>query len=187
MKRKRTRIYLSGPITGLERETVERNFKLSEECAKKVFGSECEVVSPLDNGLPYDAPYERHMRRDISTILNCDGIVMGRGWESSYGCQAEYQVASVIGLRVLILGTDGNEPRIEANGWTISKDDKKPRIGDRVIIYFPLFSEYKVVMVTTRMLAMFDTFPFIWRPLPALPFGEDIFDKILKGDGHGRE
>lgn len=79
MKRKRTRIYLSGPITGLERETVERNFKLSEECAKKVFGSECEVVSPLDNGLPYDAPYERHMRRDISTILNCDGIVMGRG------------------------------------------------------------------------------------------------------------
>lgn len=44
MKRKRKRIYLSGPISGLERETVERNFKLSEECARNIFGSECEVV-----------------------------------------------------------------------------------------------------------------------------------------------
>ena len=94
----RGKVYVSGPITGRERETVLYAFN-DVRCFLEIMGF--EVVLPIENKLPADASHERHMRCDFGLLLYCDYIYLMEGWMESMGCVAEMFVAKSAGIKVL--------------------------------------------------------------------------------------
>lgn len=91
------KIYLSGPISGHELgERKEAFGRVKKTLELKGY----EVVNPLDNGLPPNAPTFQHMKRDLELLLGCDEIYMMDKWTHSAGCKLEFEVATSIGLPV---------------------------------------------------------------------------------------
>lgn len=91
------KIYISGPISGLDEQVVCSAFTKVENRLKQ-WGF--IPVSPLNNGLPKTAPYEEHMRRDLELLRECDSIYMLNGWERSQGCRIEWKEAVTLGIRI---------------------------------------------------------------------------------------
>lgn len=92
------RVYISGPITGREREAVLYAFN-DVRCYLEIMGF--EVVLPIENRLPADASHAAHMRCDFGLLLYCDYIYLMEGWMESHGCVAEMFVAKSAGIKVL--------------------------------------------------------------------------------------
>jgi nucleoside 2-deoxyribosyltransferase len=93
------KIYLSGPMTGLE-----NNNKEEFEKARYLLHNVYEIVSPVDIAVKvesiYESPcYEDYMRADILHLLDCDCIYMLPGWKKSRGAKLEHKIATSIGLK----------------------------------------------------------------------------------------
>lgn len=86
----RSRIYISGPITGFPIEEVARRFSRIEK-ALSLAGF--DPINPLNNGLPTDASYNEHMLRDLDLLAECKSIYMLKGWENSKGARIEFAEA----------------------------------------------------------------------------------------------
>ena len=99
------KVYLSGPISGVDMEECRRNF---ENVKKFLEFSGFLCVCPLENGLPYNSPTREHLRRDIELLMGCDAIYMMERWCHSAGCVLEFQVATAIGLEVMFQETAVN-------------------------------------------------------------------------------
>ena len=52
-------------------------------------------VSPLDVSPNPDAPYSEHIGKDISALLECDAIVLLKGFIASRGCLHEREAARI--------------------------------------------------------------------------------------------
>ena len=87
---KKLKIYISGPISGLPYEEVERHF---ERAKRDLAKADFEPISPLENGLLPEASWEAHMQRDLEILSTCDGIYLLRGWEKSKGAKIEVSFA----------------------------------------------------------------------------------------------
>lgn len=88
--RKKKRVYISLPISGRPMELV----KLKVKEVKELIGKNHTPVSPLDinKGL---TDYAKCMGNDVETLLNCDVVYFVRGWQTSKGCTAEYEIAKI--------------------------------------------------------------------------------------------
>lgn len=93
------RVYISGAIEHHDLEERRAAFGRAEQLLE-LHG--LKAVNPFKNGLPADAHWREHMRRDIALLLECDAIFMLEGWELSKGAKLELDVASSCGLKVLI-------------------------------------------------------------------------------------
>lgn len=93
MKKK---IYISGPISGHDLEARRRVFS---DVAKTAAALGFEPVSPFDNGVPEDAPWEDHMRADIKMLLDCHAILMLPGWKDSKGACTELIIANTLNMQ----------------------------------------------------------------------------------------
>lgn len=84
------RVYISGPITGVEDYMVK-----FADAEKKLIGSGYTVVNTakINWGMPDDITYEEYMEIDIKLIDMCDAIYMLRGWNMSRGANREYGYA----------------------------------------------------------------------------------------------
>lgn len=106
---KKPRVYISGPISGHDKETCIKEFDRIE-CMLKAQGY--RVFNPLENGLEYDAPTHRHMRRDLNVLTNEEDpfsfIYMKRKWLHSAGCKIEFDAATASGISVMFEEFDGN-------------------------------------------------------------------------------
>ena len=91
------RIYISGPISGLP----DNNRRAFDIMAAELRGRGCDVFSPVENGLPSDAPWSDHMRRDIKALMDCQSICMIAGWSKSKGARLEFDIARRIGMEVI--------------------------------------------------------------------------------------
>ena len=91
------KIYLSGPISGLDLNGRRLDFEAAQVALEEMGHT---VFNPMRNGLPSEAPTAEHMRRDIEALLHCDAIMMLRRWNHSAGCKLELDVAVAIGLPV---------------------------------------------------------------------------------------
>lgn len=92
------RIYISGPISGHDKEERRKAFK---EVKSMLEFQGYTVINPMENGLPDEATTREHMKRDIELLMTCDYIYMMRRWTHSKGCKVEFDVATAIGLPVL--------------------------------------------------------------------------------------
>ena len=91
------KIYLSDPITG--QDDPHGVFKRYKERLQKEF-PDAVIINPLDNGVPFESPWEDHLKADIRNLVGCDAIWFIPGWIGSKGCMLEYTVATECGLKL---------------------------------------------------------------------------------------
>lgn len=108
-------IYLAGPMRGI----VNYNFDTFDEVANALRAEGHTVFNPADidreNGFdPHQLPRSHDwsklpegmeirdiVRRDLKALLECDAIWLLPGWSFSRGAQAEFAVASWLGLEIM--------------------------------------------------------------------------------------
>lgn len=76
------KIYISGKITGLPIDEVISKFQAAEAKIRR-FGF--EPVSPLRNGLPFEAEWADQIGEDVKLLLKSDAIYMIADWRQSEG------------------------------------------------------------------------------------------------------
>lgn len=97
--RKLVKIYISGPISGLEYNDAFFRFAYADGCIRYLGHT---PVNPMFNGLTSCAPWADHMMRDLELLRECDAIVMLDGWDNSVGCKIEKLFAEKLGLKVFM-------------------------------------------------------------------------------------
>jgi hypothetical protein len=97
------RIYLSGPMTGLP----GNNFYAFNTYAATLRGMGLDIVNPAEIGGDANdtnpANYNAYLRADIKAMMDCDGIALMPGWETSTGANLELHIAHRVGMRVLFV------------------------------------------------------------------------------------
>jgi hypothetical protein len=92
-----TILYLAGPMTGLPKHNRPAFQKAHAALTQIGY----MVINPAANGLPVDAPWQRHMRADIAEMVKvCDAVATLPGSESSRGARIEITLATGLGWRV---------------------------------------------------------------------------------------
>lgn len=108
------KIYISGPITGREKDecrlhfaTVESNIR-GRACAN---GLEFAFFNPTSLRLDHlEAPkWSDYMKACITELVKCDGIAVLAGWEQSRGARIEIKLADSLGIPVIYLESPVNE------------------------------------------------------------------------------
>lgn len=100
---KNLKCYISLPISGYD--LAERR-RLAEKVKSFLIAAGLEPISPLDKGLPDEAPYTEHLREDLRILLDCGSICLVEGWEKSRGCNVENIVAQTLNLQTLYYNFD---------------------------------------------------------------------------------
>ena len=96
---KNLKCYISLPISGYD--LAERR-RLAEKVKSFLIAAGLEPISPLDKGLPDEAPYTE----DLRILLDCGSICLVEGWEKSRGCNVENIVAQTLNLQTLYYNFD---------------------------------------------------------------------------------
>lgn len=95
MKKK---IYISGKITGIEKEAPALFLTGVQEMEVKGY----EAVNPYtlhdDN---HEKTWESYMKEDIIALCGCDAIYMLRNWRDSKGAIVELYIAQQLSLNVI--------------------------------------------------------------------------------------
>lgn len=94
------KIYLSGPITGIE--NYKENFEAAErEARERLSDWEPEIFNPANITLPDTATHEDYMKICMQKLADCNTIYMLNGWQESRGANREYGYA--LGRQMAIL------------------------------------------------------------------------------------
>ena len=99
------RIYLSGKITGREKEDYTRQFARAESFYKT---GGFDVVNPVKIGeevlkINPKAEWQDFMIRDLEALRTCTHIVLLEGWEESKGAKMEKAEAEKLGHEIMHL------------------------------------------------------------------------------------
>ena len=99
------RIYLSGKITGREKEDYTRQFARAEQFYKS---GGFDVVNPVTTGEKLlkenpDAKWEDFMTADLKALAECTHIALLEGWEESKGANTERTEALKLNLEIMHL------------------------------------------------------------------------------------
>ena len=105
------RIYLSGKITGLDKEVYTRQFERAENFYKT---SGFDVVNPVKIGeevlkINPKAEWQDFMIRDLEALRTCTHIALLEGWEESKGAKMEKAEAEKMGLEIMYLKIFGGK------------------------------------------------------------------------------
>jgi len=91
------RIYISGPMTGIE----DHNFPAFHAAAERLREAGWDVANPAENfDGRTDLPRETYLRADVALLAQCDAIALLPGWRDSRGARLEYALAQELGLDV---------------------------------------------------------------------------------------
>lgn len=85
---KKTKIYISLPISGQENKAREKAEKIKGTLSKKGY----HVISPFDIYPGKNPIYEDYICFDLRVMMDCDAIYFCEGWEQSCGCGIEHDV-----------------------------------------------------------------------------------------------
>ena len=103
---KKEKVYISGPITGLERQVYLKNFADKE---LELLAMGYDVINPTKL-LPSRflwiykiIGYKLTLLYDIWHLLNCDGIYMIDGWQWSKGARLERAIAQLFNIELIKL------------------------------------------------------------------------------------
>ena len=103
---RKTRIYLSGPMRGVDEKVATENFKRVYDYFKSL-DYDCympgqQAIADLNDNYTF-------FLTDMAIIISwADAIVLvSEDWEKSLGCQAEVRTAFAIGLNVCLYTGEG--------------------------------------------------------------------------------
>lgn len=88
------RLYLAGPMTGIEDKNYPRFMRAAAELREQghFVGNPAEMNHQ-------DVSYRQALAVDLAWILAiAEGIALLPGWETSKGCAVEYALATAIGI-----------------------------------------------------------------------------------------
>jgi nucleoside 2-deoxyribosyltransferase len=92
----RKKVYISGPISGVEASA----YKVFEKTEKELRAKGFNPVNPIKLNHNHGKTWEEYMRVDLKALLECDEMVMLKGWENSRGACLERIVAGSIGIKI---------------------------------------------------------------------------------------
>jgi len=94
--------YISGPMTGIENYNKQAFYR-----AETIIKNRGDIpVNPArtdignTSGMTNEQTWQAYMKSDIKILMDCDGIYMLKGWESSRGALIELSLAIRMGLSV---------------------------------------------------------------------------------------
>jgi hypothetical protein len=96
------KVFLSGPVTGLDYDQVVNNFKAAE---LKLMDKGYQVLSPV-NFVPPGEDWHKAMRRCIRILSVCDAIYVLEGAECSLGATLEREIAIALEFEIMFEGID---------------------------------------------------------------------------------
>lgn len=107
------RIYLSGKITGREKDDYTRQFARAEQFYKS---GGFDVVNPVKIGEEIlkanpKATYSDIMAADLKALADCTHIALLEGWEDSQGAKTERVEALKLGLEIMYLKLFGGKKK----------------------------------------------------------------------------
>lgn len=108
--------YISGPIAFIP----NKNKEAFDKASKELSALDIPYVNPLDldevDPLPFsdnntDEKYLNLLKRDITYLMTCDGVVVLPGWEGSRGASLEVLIALKLDMPIFKL-TNGKLERV---------------------------------------------------------------------------
>ena len=105
------RIYLSGKITGREKEDYTKQFARAESFYKT---GGFDVINPVKIGEEIlkqnpSATWEDFMQKDLEALKTCTHIALLEGWEESKGAKMEKAEAEKMVLEIMYLKLFGGK------------------------------------------------------------------------------
>lgn len=94
-----TKIYISGPITGLPYEEARAAFMNAENAIRSRYSALVEIVNPI-RLVPKNTSWNDAMRTCIAAMMDCNYIHTLPGFEQSEGARLEYTIALKLGFGV---------------------------------------------------------------------------------------
>lgn len=88
--------YLAGPMTGMP----DDNFPAFTEAAARLREMGYVIYSPAEDGRVKDWDWNAYMRRGLTTLLTCQGIIMLPNSKSSRGACLEKRIAIELDIPV---------------------------------------------------------------------------------------
>lgn len=92
------KIYISGQISDLPLEETTAKFSKIEN---ELIAQGYEVVNPLKNGIPYNAPWDVHIAMDILLLIGCQAIYLLPDWSYSRGATLEKNIAEFTNKEII--------------------------------------------------------------------------------------
>ena len=96
----KTKIYISGPITG-----VAGADQVFDQAEKLLQAKGYDVVNPMKLKHDHNNSWQNYMKVDIKALCDCDAIYMLNNWYYSRGASLEFYIATQLGLNII---DDGN-------------------------------------------------------------------------------
>lgn len=94
---KKKKVYISGRISGEPREECKAKF---ERACQEAKAQGYDPMSPWQNGLPENAPWEEQMKADIRMMMLCDEVWALPDYWKSRGANIEVKLAYNLGMTV---------------------------------------------------------------------------------------
>lgn len=91
------KIYLSGPMTGIE----EFNYPEFNRVAQELREKGLEVVNPAEIEPIGTGTWEDYMKADIKALVECDTVAVLNGWKNSKGAKLEVYLGQLLGFRII--------------------------------------------------------------------------------------
>ena len=91
-------IYISGPMTGLPNLNMEA-FNDAENKLRKAGWADIRNPARLAVNEYENLPRSLYLRSDLRQLLDCQAILLLRGWEKSKGARLEALIADEVGIR----------------------------------------------------------------------------------------
>lgn len=92
--------YISGKISGLEKEEFETLFSKASQLAIKMGYM---PVNPVELKHDHDLTWENYMKIDIAELLTCHHMIMLPNWKESKGAKIEHDLGKELGLKIIYL------------------------------------------------------------------------------------
>lgn len=95
------RVFISQKMNGLTEEEVYRTRKNAQEYLVGKYGKVDIIESYIHQNVPNDAGRLWYLGESIKMMEKADGVYFCPGWEEAKGCQIEYEICRIYGLRIL--------------------------------------------------------------------------------------